>query len=92
MRVFTTEDLCRTVYQHLPEIKKKHRVSLIRAARRVLQREPNWRMVRTQFRGAPLIFFNAACAKPDLKNFLAGHPTTNRERDISRYSKSRSQQ
>ena len=74
MRVFTTEDLCRQVYQHLPVIKKKHRVSLIRAARKVLQREPNWRAARTQLPGAPLVFFNETCVKqvPGLERMLIG--------------------
>lgn len=85
MRVFTTEDLCRQVYKHLPEIKKKHRVSLIRAARKVLQREPNWRAARTQFPGAPLVFFNETCVKqiPGLKGLLnAEEPGWDSEHDI----------
>ena len=71
-RVFTTEDLCRYVYRHLTTIEKKHRVSLIRAARKVLEREPSWRMARTQSPGAPLIFFNATWAKqnPDLEGLI----------------------
>ena len=52
-RVFTTEYLCNHVYAGTPKIEKKHRVSLIRAAKRVLQRESNWRMTRTHMPGAP---------------------------------------
>ncbi len=59
-RVFTTEYLCNHVYAGTPKIEKKHRVSLIRAAKRVLQRERNWRMTRTHMPGAPFLFFNEA--------------------------------
>jgi hypothetical protein len=59
-RVFTTEYLCNHVYAGTPKIEKKHRVSLIRAAKRVLQREHNWRMTRTHMPGAPFLFFNEA--------------------------------
>lgn len=61
-RVFTTEHLCARVYQGVTRIEKKHRVSLIRAAKRVLQREPNWRMARTHLPGAPFLFFNESNA------------------------------
>src|SRR5215469_15240361 len=57
-RVFTTEYLCTHVYAGATRIEKKHRVSLIRAAKRVLQREHNWRMTRTHLPGAPFLFFN----------------------------------
>ena len=59
-RVFTTEYLCAHVYAGATKIEKKHRVSLIRAAKRVLQRELNWRMTRTHKPGAPFLFFNTA--------------------------------
>ena len=59
-RVFTTEYLCTHVYAGATRIEKKHRVSLIRAAKRVVQREPNWRMTRTHMPGAPFLFFNEA--------------------------------
>ena len=57
-RVFTTEHLCTRVYPGVASIEKKHRVSLIRAAKRVVQREPNWRITRTHLPGAPFLFFN----------------------------------
>jgi hypothetical protein len=59
-RIFTTEHLCSRVYAGVPTIEKKHRVSLIRAAKRVLQREHQWRMTRTHMPGAPFLFFNSA--------------------------------
>jgi len=57
-RVFTIEDLCARVYARADRIEKKHRVSLIRAVKRVLERDPAWRMIRTRSPGAPLLFFN----------------------------------
>lgn len=57
-RVFTVEDLYAHVYGRANKIEKKHRVSLIRAAKRVLQRESDWRMIRSRLPGAPLLFFN----------------------------------
>ncbi|HWE74071.1 MAG TPA: hypothetical protein VG328_12980 [Stellaceae bacterium] len=62
-RVFTTEYLCTHVYAGATKIEKKHRVSLIRAAKRVLQREHNWRMTRTHMPGAPFLFFNGTVAE-----------------------------
>jgi len=62
-RVFTTEYLCTHVYAGATKIEKKHRVSLIRAAKRVLQREHNWRMTRTHMPGAPFLFFNETAAE-----------------------------
>lgn len=62
-RVFTTECLCSYVYASSTKIEKKHRVSLIRAAKRVLQREHNWRMTRTHQPGAPFLFFNETVAE-----------------------------
>jgi len=59
-RIFTTEHLCSRVYAGATMIEKKHRVSLIRAAKRVLQREHHWRMTRTHMPGAPFLFFNSA--------------------------------
>jgi hypothetical protein len=68
-RVFTTEYLCTHVYAGATKIEKKHRVSLIRAAKRVLQREHNWRMTRTHMPGAPFLFFNETAAE---RNDVAG--------------------
>jgi hypothetical protein len=62
-RVFTTEYLCAHVYAGATKIEKKHRVSLIRAAKRVLRREHSWRMTRTHMPGAPFLFFNEAAAE-----------------------------
>jgi hypothetical protein len=74
-RVFTTEHLCSHVYAGVTEIEKKHRVSLIRAAKRVIQREHNWRMTRTHMPGAPFLFFNGAMEHAE----IAGPHGLNRE-------------
>src|SRR5215472_10864113 len=65
-RMFTTEYLCTHVYAGATKIEKKHRVSLIRAAKRVLQREHNWRMTRTHMPGAPFLFFNDAVSHGEI--------------------------
>jgi hypothetical protein len=70
-RIFTTEYLCAQVYAGAPAIEKKHRVSLIRAAKHVVQRERNWRMTRTHMPGAPFLFFNGALA--DSANVAGPH-------------------
>ena len=57
-RIFTVEDLYARVYGRTDHIEKKHRVSLIRAAKRVLQRDPTWHMIRSRSPGAPLLLFN----------------------------------
>jgi hypothetical protein len=65
-QVFTTDDLCARVYRGATVIEKKHRVSVIRAARRVIQRDAEWRMVRSrQFPGAPFAFFRRSPAGED---------------------------
>ena len=62
-RAFTTEDLCAYVYGNRTRIEKKHRVGVIRAARRVLQREPTWRVTRTSSQGGRLVFFRDSASK-----------------------------
>lgn len=57
-RVFTTEYLLIKVYERATKIEKKHRVSVIRAAKLVLKLESDWRMIRSRLPGAPLLFFN----------------------------------
>lgn len=67
-RVFTTEYLCTHVYAGAAKIEKKHRVSLIRAAKRVLQRELGWRMTRTHKPGAPFLFFKEGAEADRMEN------------------------
>jgi len=71
-RVFTTEYLCTHVYTGATRIEKKHRVSLIRAAKRVLQRELGWRMSRTHKPGAPFLFFKEGAEADRSENTGSG--------------------
>ena len=71
-RVFTTEHLCARVYPGVDAIEKKHRVSLIRAAKRVIQREPSWRITRTHLPGAPFLFFNESASSDQQHPEIAG--------------------
>jgi hypothetical protein len=73
-RVFTIEDLCARVYARADRIEKKHRVSLIRAAKRVLERDPAWHMVRSRSPGASLLFFNETFVE---ESEIAGPPGIN---------------
>jgi hypothetical protein len=82
-RVFTTEYLCSHVYAGTTKIEKKHRVSLIRAAKRVLQREHNWRVTRTHMPGAPFLFFNETVAE---RSDIAGPQGLRRVADDTRHA------
>ena len=66
-RVFTTEELCTRVFgTTTKKIEKKHRVSLVRAAKHLLKREADWRMTRIKLPGSPFIFYK--------ENVLEHHP------------------
>ena len=57
-RVFTTEELCSCVFDiSSKKIEKKHRVSLVRAAKRLLKREGGWHMTRINLPGRPFLFY-----------------------------------
>src|SRR4051794_33615047 len=57
---FTTADLIAVVFPDIEDADKKHRVSVLRAARRVIDSDPDWRMARaTLARGGLCIFFNS---------------------------------
>lgn len=43
---FTTEDLCRIVYRRSKRPQKKHRVSVLRAMRNAIERDPNMALYR----------------------------------------------
>ena len=61
---FTTDELCACVFVGIQRIEKKHRVSLIRAAKRVVARERHWRMTRASKPGAPLVFYSNTASEP----------------------------
>ena len=56
---FTSGDLVAAVFPGIQEIHKKHQVSILRAARRMIASDLNWRMSRAETRGGPSIFYNA---------------------------------
>ncbi len=54
---FTTADLCDRVYPSLNRVEKKHRVAVIRAAKKVFGRT-GWDCYRTEALGGTLVFYN----------------------------------
>ena len=54
---FTTADLCDRVYPGLNMVEKKHRVAVIRAAKKVFGRT-GWDCYRTEALGGTLVFYN----------------------------------
>lgn len=63
---FTTDDLIAVVFPRVQDADKKHRVSVLRAAQRVVASDPDWRMERAkQARGGICIFYNAS----DVRSF-----------------------
>ncbi len=54
---FTTADLCDRVYPGLSRVENKHRVALIRAAKKVCDRT-GWVCDRTEALGGTLVFYN----------------------------------
>jgi hypothetical protein len=56
---FTVDDLCDRVYRGINRIEKKHRVSVMRAAKSVAKRHPNFECERSEHLGGTLVFFTA---------------------------------
>jgi hypothetical protein len=56
---FTVDDLCDRVYRGVNRIEKKHRVSVIRAAKLVAKRRPNFEWWRSEHLGRTLVFYMA---------------------------------
>jgi hypothetical protein len=56
---FTVEDLCDRVYRGINRIEKKHRVSVIRAAKSVAKRHANLESWRSEQLGGTMIFRTA---------------------------------
>ena len=65
---FTTEELVVAAFPGVNRIEKKHRVSALRAARRIVETDPNWRLTQTDSRGGLRIAYNA----DDLQSFGLG--------------------
>jgi hypothetical protein len=60
---FTTDDMAAYCYGlNPPQVERKHRVAVVRAATKVLSRDTNWRCVWATSQGR-LIYYNAASAR-----------------------------
>ncbi len=55
---WTVEDLCDRVFEDAGQVKKKHRVSVIRALRTVVVDDPDWQLWVSGGRGGTLILVN----------------------------------
>lgn len=55
---YTVEDLIDRVYRGVNQVEKKHRVSVIRAAKKVCERLPGWTWKRSETGGGTLVFSN----------------------------------
>jgi len=56
---FTVDDLCDRVFTRINRIEKKHRVSVIRAAKSVAKRHTNFESVRSELLGRTTVFYVA---------------------------------
>jgi hypothetical protein len=56
---FTTEDLCRRIYPGANRIEKKHRVAVLRAAQKVLERCDMIQCFTSETVGGTRVYFNA---------------------------------
>lgn len=57
--VYTSEDLASVAYPDVTPLEPKHRINALRAARRIIASDPNWRVLHLSTRGALCVFFNA---------------------------------
>jgi hypothetical protein len=56
---FTVDDLCDRVFPGIDRVQKKHRVSVIRAAKSVAKRHANFESVRSEMLGGTTVFYVA---------------------------------
>jgi hypothetical protein len=59
---FVTDDLVEHCYPGVAPIERKHQVSVLRAARSVLENDPDWRMRRIDAQGTGWVFSNCDSA------------------------------
>ena len=57
---WTVEDLCERVYAGVNRVEKKHRVSVQRALRRIVEGDPDWCLFRSEYVGGTLVLVNRA--------------------------------
>jgi hypothetical protein len=81
-RAFTTDELCEHCYPELPKPthvyrpefrygpQRKHRVAVLRAAKHVVQRDPNWSVRWTTSTGREFIWFNQASLASTAMSFV----------------------
>jgi len=55
---FTVEDLCDRVYRGINQVEKKHRVSVLRAAKAIVARRPELVWMKSEGLGGTLVVFN----------------------------------
>ncbi len=60
---WNVEDLCERVYTDINRVEKKHRVSVLRALRRVVQDDADWCLWRSERIGGPVVLVNMANVK-----------------------------
>jgi len=79
---FSTHELCAVCYPNVPRVAlagsetfgRKHRVAVLRAARKVLLALPDWRAIQANGLGPMLVFFNAASVPSTAKaDFMRRH-------------------
>ena len=57
---WTIEDLVDEVYEGIDRAEKKHRVSVLRAVKKIVRGDPDWRLWQSEQRGGTLVLLNAA--------------------------------
>ena len=57
---WTVEDLCERIYPGLNRVEKKHRVSALRALKKVLNRSADWFLLAAEITGGTLVLYNNA--------------------------------
>ena len=60
---WTVEDLCERVYTDINRVEKKHRVSVLRALRRVVQDDADWCLWKSEGIGGAVVLVNRANVK-----------------------------
>lgn len=101
---YTTEDVCAACYPGANEwkvedklhgielrwgVERKHRVAVLRAAKKLIASDPDWRCRSSWFnRGNMLVFYNAASPESTaIAQHLTPHCTTERARERARWAR-----
>lgn len=65
---WTTEERCERVYPETNRVEKKHRVSVLRAARRVVENDPDWVLTCSKSLGGQRVLMSWA----DVRSYALG--------------------